>query len=92
MRMVALVCVDGLIPFGANFIEKAQSTLSQTSPQELEQKAERKPLHTLAKRNRQKLVCSWGLYPTTRLTHSRVVPYRTTCTAEPLGFAQRPES
>lgn len=37
MRMVALVCVDGLIPFGADFLEKAQSTLNQTSPQELEQ-------------------------------------------------------
>lgn len=37
MRMVALVCVDGLIPFGADFIEKAQSTLNQTTPQELEQ-------------------------------------------------------
>lgn len=37
IRMVALVCVDGLIPFGADFIEKAQSTLNQTSPQELEQ-------------------------------------------------------
>ncbi len=36
MRMVALVCVDGLIPFGADFILKVQSTLNQTSPQELE--------------------------------------------------------
>ncbi len=37
MRMVALVCVDGLIPFGADFLEKAQSTLNQTTPRELEQ-------------------------------------------------------
>ena len=37
IRMVALVCVDGLIPFGADFLEKAQSTLNQTTPQELEQ-------------------------------------------------------
>lgn len=36
MRMVALVCVDGLIPLGPDFIQKAQSVLNQTSPQELE--------------------------------------------------------
>lgn len=36
MRMVALVCVDGLIPLGPDFILKAQSALSKTSPQELE--------------------------------------------------------
>jgi len=32
MRMVALVCVDGLIPLGPDFILKVQSTLNQTSP------------------------------------------------------------
>ena len=37
IRMVALVCVDGLIPLGPDFITKALSSLSQTSPQELEQ-------------------------------------------------------
>ncbi|AFY90091.1 hypothetical protein [Chroococcidiopsis thermalis] len=37
MRMVALVCVDGLIPFGSDFIQKALATLDKTSPQELEQ-------------------------------------------------------
>jgi len=37
MRMVALVCVDGLIPFGSDFIQKALATLERTSPQELEQ-------------------------------------------------------
>ncbi|MBW4480641.1 MAG: hypothetical protein KME54_28310 [Tolypothrix brevis GSE-NOS-MK-07-07A] len=37
IRMVALVCVDGLIPLGPDFISKALSTISQTSPQELEQ-------------------------------------------------------
>lgn len=37
MRMVALVCVDGLIPFGPDFIQKALATLDKTSPQELEQ-------------------------------------------------------
>lgn len=36
MRMVALVCVDGLIPLGPDFILKAQSVLNQTSPQDLE--------------------------------------------------------
>mgnify|MGYP007070492331 CR=1 FL=1 len=37
MRMVALVCVDGLIPFGADFIQMALATLDRISPQELEQ-------------------------------------------------------
>ncbi|MBD2212483.1 hypothetical protein H6G64_28155 [Calothrix sp. FACHB-156] len=37
IRMVALVCVDGLIPLGPDFISKAISGLSQTNPQELEQ-------------------------------------------------------
>lgn len=37
MRMVALVCVDGLIPLGPDFIQKAQSVLNQTNPKELEQ-------------------------------------------------------
>lgn len=37
MRMVALVCVDGLIPLGPDFIKQTLSFLSSTSPQELEQ-------------------------------------------------------
>jgi len=37
IRMVALVCVDGLIPLGPDFISKALNSISQTSPQELEQ-------------------------------------------------------
>lgn len=37
MRMVALVCVDGLIPLGPDFIKKAQAILNQTNPKELEQ-------------------------------------------------------
>lgn len=37
IRMVALVCVDGLIPLGPDFISKALSGLNQFSPQELEQ-------------------------------------------------------
>jgi hypothetical protein len=36
IRMVALVCVDGLIPLGPDFISTALSTISQTNPQELE--------------------------------------------------------
>lgn len=36
MRMVALVCVDGLIPLGPDFILKVQSSLNQSSPQDLE--------------------------------------------------------
>lgn len=37
MRMAALVCFDGLVPLGPNFIMQAQSTLSGTSPSDLEQ-------------------------------------------------------
>ncbi|MBG1261170.1 hypothetical protein [Nostoc commune] len=36
IRMVGLVCVDGLIPLGPDFISKAISGLNQTNPQELE--------------------------------------------------------
>ncbi len=37
MRMAALVCIDGLIPLGPDFILKALSTLNGTNPTELEQ-------------------------------------------------------
>jgi hypothetical protein len=37
IRMAALVCVDGLIPLGPDFINKVLSRLNQTSPQELQQ-------------------------------------------------------
>lgn len=37
MRMTALVCFDGLIPLGPDFISQAQSTLSGVSPSDLEQ-------------------------------------------------------
>lgn len=37
IRLVALVCVDGLVPLGPNFINKALSGISQTNPQELGQ-------------------------------------------------------
>ena len=35
MRMGALVCIDGIIPFGADFILKIESTLNNLSAQEL---------------------------------------------------------
>ncbi|GBF81563.1 hypothetical protein [Aphanothece sacrum] len=37
MRMAALVCLDGLIPFGPDFILKVQSSLSNISPKDLEE-------------------------------------------------------
>lgn len=36
MRMAALICVDGLIPLGPDFLLKAQSTLGNMSPKDLE--------------------------------------------------------
>lgn len=36
MRMAALVCFDGLIPLGPDFIRQAQTTLSGLSPSDLE--------------------------------------------------------
>lgn len=37
IRMVALICVDGLIPLGPDFISKALSGISQMTPQDLGQ-------------------------------------------------------
>jgi hypothetical protein len=37
MRMAALVCLDGLIPLGPDFIQKAQEMLSRTNPSELKE-------------------------------------------------------
>ncbi|MEA5552849.1 hypothetical protein VB713_18045 [Anabaena cylindrica UHCC 0172] len=37
IRMAALICVDGLIPLGPDFINKALSLTSQMNPQDLEQ-------------------------------------------------------
>lgn len=37
IRMAALVCIDGLIPLGPDFILQAQSHLAQTTPKDLEQ-------------------------------------------------------
>lgn len=39
MRMAALICIDGLVPFGADFIIKVQSTLNNLSTQELNNNA-----------------------------------------------------
>ena len=39
MRMAALVCVDGLIPLGPDFIQKAQSTITNISHKDLESNA-----------------------------------------------------
>lgn len=36
IRMAALVCVDGIIPLGPDFIEKSLSMISQMNPSELE--------------------------------------------------------
>ncbi len=36
MRMAALVCLDGLIPLGPNFIQAVGSTISNLSPSELQ--------------------------------------------------------
>jgi hypothetical protein len=36
MRMAGLVCIDGLIPFGADFSRQAMKLLEQLSPSELE--------------------------------------------------------
>ena len=37
MRMTALVCLDGLIPLGPDFISSALSTIQGLTPKELEQ-------------------------------------------------------
>ncbi|MBW4594519.1 MAG: hypothetical protein KME46_16810 [Brasilonema angustatum HA4187-MV1] len=37
IRMAALVCFDGLIPLGPDFINSALSRINQTSPQELDE-------------------------------------------------------
>ncbi len=39
MRMAALICVDGLLPLGPDFILKAQSILSNSSPKDLDSNA-----------------------------------------------------
>ncbi|MGK7876283.1 MAG: hypothetical protein AB4426_24200 [Xenococcaceae cyanobacterium] len=36
MRMAALICIDGLIPLGPDFILKTQSTISSINPEDLE--------------------------------------------------------
>jgi len=36
MRMVGLICIDGLVPLGPDFIQQAESALGRMSPNELE--------------------------------------------------------
>lgn len=47
MRMAALVCFDGLIPLGPNFVMKAQSVISGLNPGDLQQNAMFKKLSTM---------------------------------------------
>jgi len=37
IRMVALICVDGILPLGPDFVQKSLSFLSSMNPQELDQ-------------------------------------------------------
>jgi hypothetical protein len=37
IRMAALICVDGIIPLGPDFIQKSLTMMSQMNPQELDQ-------------------------------------------------------
>ncbi|MBZ8179908.1 hypothetical protein [Oscillatoria salina] len=39
MRMAALVCFDGLIPLGPDFIKQTQATIDRISPRDLEENA-----------------------------------------------------
>ena len=36
MRIAALICVDGLVPLGPDFIQKVQSTINNINPQDLQ--------------------------------------------------------
>ncbi len=47
MRMAALVCLDGLIPLGPDFIQKGLSTVESLSPKELEDNGSFKSVSTL---------------------------------------------
>ncbi|MBE9126223.1 MULTISPECIES: hypothetical protein [unclassified Coleofasciculus] len=47
MRMAALICLDGLIPLGPDFIQLAQSTLAGLSPSRLEQNPTFKQISSL---------------------------------------------
>lgn len=47
MRMVALICFDGLIPLGPDFAQKGLSAISGASPQELEGNSTFKSVSTL---------------------------------------------
>jgi hypothetical protein len=47
MRMAALVCFDGIIPLGPDFVRKVSSTLEGLSPKELEGNEEFKQINDL---------------------------------------------
>jgi hypothetical protein len=47
MRMAALICFDGLVPLGPDFILKGLSTLQGTSPSDLEKNATFKGVNSL---------------------------------------------
>ncbi|MCT7950140.1 hypothetical protein NG798_10115 [Ancylothrix sp. C2] len=47
MRMVALICFDGLIPLGPDFILKAQSNLNQAQPSDFQQNPVFKQMESL---------------------------------------------
>ncbi len=47
MRMAALVCFDGLIPLGPNFVMKAQSVISGLNPGDLQENGMFKKLSTM---------------------------------------------
>ncbi len=47
MRMAALVCFDGLLPLGPDFIQSVNSKLNQLSPKELEQNQSFKSIQDL---------------------------------------------
>ncbi|MFM2430383.1 MAG: hypothetical protein RLZZ511_1596 [Cyanobacteriota bacterium] len=47
MRMVALICFDGLIPLGPDFAQKGLSAISGSSPQDLEGNSTFKSVSTL---------------------------------------------
>ncbi|HAC63274.1 MAG TPA: hypothetical protein DCF68_06955 [Cyanothece sp. UBA12306] len=51
MRMAALVCLDGLIPLGPDFIAKVQSSLENLSPKELDNNGTFKQIKTLVPGN-----------------------------------------
>ena len=60
------------------FTNKIELQVSHSSDFIIESATPENPYTPSAKRSRQGLVCSWGLYATNCLTHSRLVSYRAT--------------